>query len=530
MFRTAQALVETSNPPVALEDGKSYRITFTATVKDQPALYIFDTDEVLAGGSEGTIHPTTKLSESQEADEKRQAASAPSSPLVTKYIRRFHSADRIRLEAHLNREYFPCASPIFSGSSAFIVMKKLPGKPLGYDTAPEFLNIPQLPYYWRIKIAYLMAQQINQLHHKRQVRNTPVLHCDIKSSNFMIDVVKNATGEVISISVQLTDFGLAKTLASDDPSATYPQSDLCGTYLHLAPETLTTPHRYGIKTDIFALSAVIGQVLDAKDLFEDRLPKTDDCNAKHGAYVALKSKPQTDSNRRVTTAFKAQLEASQKKLAATQFDFTMLFSSCPLPADFPGNAKHLTQVFLNRMQHVTYDKRPSSDEVVDFFGGLNKLCDLHRNQLNNKVEIAKTVHALNLLVLAEAISQLKDYHKKKDELVKQLGYESYEEGAHWYSYTNGLKRDAAACLIACISSPQNYHLLFQKENQKHLKALENGKLHAIVHPILKSLKALPQNFSHGHSLLFTASSTNAANPGRTLCAESMRYGRTLMRL
>lgn len=107
----------------------------------------------------------------------------------------------------------------------------------------------KLDTYAKICIAYEAAAGMNYLHK----HNPPIIHRDLKSHNLLVDD---------SLTVKVTDFGLAKYLNSDDDN----NNTFCGTLPWTAPEIFRA-QGYTVKADVYSFGIVLWEIITRGDVY-----------------------------------------------------------------------------------------------------------------------------------------------------------------------------------------------------------------------------------------------------------------------
>ncbi|MBI4821347.1 MAG: serine/threonine protein kinase [Deltaproteobacteria bacterium] len=92
-----------------------------------------------------------------------------------------------------------------------------------------------------------------------------VTHRDLKPGNVMV------TGSGESTVLKLIDFGLAKVVDADQPLTGF--GDVIGTPQYIAPESLVTSAEVGPAADVYALGAVMFELITGHPVFEGTLPE-----------------------------------------------------------------------------------------------------------------------------------------------------------------------------------------------------------------------------------------------------------------
>jgi serine/threonine-protein kinase len=109
------------------------------------------------------------------------------------------------------------------------------------------------------RVVHLLVQVCSAL---VEAHELGLVHRDIKPANIMLSF-----RGCVADHVKVLDFGLVKEVAEQD-TATTAQNTLLGTPLYLAPEAITSPSAVGPRSDLYALGAVMYQLLTGYPPFE----------------------------------------------------------------------------------------------------------------------------------------------------------------------------------------------------------------------------------------------------------------------
>ncbi|KAM3212964.1 hypothetical protein ACQJBY_065776 [Aegilops geniculata] len=112
----------------------------------------------------------------------------------------------------------------------------------------SFLFQPKRPMWnWRAEAALGIAKGLEYLH---EGCNYPIIHCDIKPDNILLDDKKNP---------KITDFGIAKLLSDQQMHATV--TNIRGTRGYIAPEWFQSDSRIDTKVDVYSFGVVLLEMI-----------------------------------------------------------------------------------------------------------------------------------------------------------------------------------------------------------------------------------------------------------------------------
>jgi hypothetical protein len=144
------------------------------------------------------------------------------------------------------------------GKHRMLVFEFMPGGSLR-----SFLFNPEKkpPWRWRAEAALAIARGLEYLH---DGCSTPVIHCDIKPDNILLD------GHGIP---RITDFGISKLLGSHQVHATV--THVRGTRGYIAPEWLRGDARVDTKADVYSFGVVLLEMICCRRCQEQVVPNSD---------------------------------------------------------------------------------------------------------------------------------------------------------------------------------------------------------------------------------------------------------------
>ncbi|XBI02176.1 hypothetical protein VPH35_130777 [Triticum aestivum] len=113
----------------------------------------------------------------------------------------------------------------------------------------SFLFQPQQQpmWSWRAEAALGIAKGLEYLH---EGCNYPIIHCDIKPDNILLDAKKNP---------KITDFGIARLLSDQQMHTTV--TNIRGTRGYIAPEWFQSDRRIDTKVDVYSFGVVLLEMI-----------------------------------------------------------------------------------------------------------------------------------------------------------------------------------------------------------------------------------------------------------------------------
>ncbi|KAM3192673.1 hypothetical protein ACQJBY_069718 [Aegilops geniculata] len=129
------------------------------------------------------------------------------------------------------------------GKHRMLVLEYMPGGSLrGYLFKPE-----RPPWSWRAQAALGIARGIEYLHDGCV---SPIMHCDIKPDNILLDDVH---------APKITDFGISKLLGNQQVHTTV--TNIRGTRGYVAPEWFRSDARVDTKVDVYSFGVVLLEMI-----------------------------------------------------------------------------------------------------------------------------------------------------------------------------------------------------------------------------------------------------------------------------
>ncbi len=113
--------------------------------------------------------------------------------------------------------------------------------------------------------ACLIVDLSDAVHHAHQ---SGILHRDIKPSNIQLAPVENPIDPSFPFVAKITDFGLAKALASEEQQTK--TGEVIGTVRYMAPELILGTHTASPTTDVYGLGIVLYELLCGKVPFDGK--------------------------------------------------------------------------------------------------------------------------------------------------------------------------------------------------------------------------------------------------------------------
>jgi len=133
------------------------------------------------------------------------------------------------------------------GKHRMLVFEFMPGGSLR-----RFLFDPEkrLPWRWRAEAALAIARGLEYLH---DGCSAPIIHCDIKPDNILLD------GHGLP---RITDFGISKLLGTQQVHTTV--TNIRGTRGYIAPEWLRSEARVDTKADVYSFGVVLLEMISCR--------------------------------------------------------------------------------------------------------------------------------------------------------------------------------------------------------------------------------------------------------------------------
>ncbi|BBM85925.1 protein kinase domain-containing protein [Candidatus Uabimicrobium amorphum] len=141
----------------------------------------------------------------------------------------------------------------------FFVVQNIPCIVMEYvegHTLKEYLNTHSLSVQQKVKI---FDQILHAIHYAHQCK---IIHRDLKPSNIMI--TKDG-------SLRIMDFGLAKKLSHNEKNLTKSQQ-VIGSLFYMSPEQVQAQKNMNHLVDIYALGAILYEMLTAQKVFDGPTP------------------------------------------------------------------------------------------------------------------------------------------------------------------------------------------------------------------------------------------------------------------
>ncbi|KAE8771158.1 Protein BRASSINOSTEROID INSENSITIVE 1 [Hordeum vulgare] len=147
-------------------------------------------------------------------------------------IGRIHHRNLVRMVGY-------CKEP----EQRMLVFEFMPGGSLR-----SFLFQPQRPLWkWRVGAAIGIAKGLEYLH---EGCDSPIIHCDIKPDNILLDGNSNP---------KITDFGIAKLLNNQEMHTTV--TNIRGTRGYIVPEWFQSDRRIDTKVDVYSFGVVLLEMI-----------------------------------------------------------------------------------------------------------------------------------------------------------------------------------------------------------------------------------------------------------------------------
>ncbi len=176
------------------------------------------------------------------------------------------------------------------GGRPYFVMELVEGEPL-----TDYCRRRELTLRQRIELLREVALAIQHAHQKG------VVHRDVKPSNVLVATVDDRPLP------KVIDFGIAKALAPpEDASGLTREGDVIGTPAYMSPEQLLGDPRVDTRADVYALGALLYELLAGAPPFETS--RTNGAGLAHISRAVLEEDPPRPSSRPGAGAVPADLD------------------------------------------------------------------------------------------------------------------------------------------------------------------------------------------------------------------------------
>lgn len=105
---------------------------------------------------------------------------------------------------------------------------------------------------------YIIYQLLKSL---KYVHSAEIIHRDLKPSNILLDAECN---------VKVADFGLARSLITDQPDEGAILTEYVATRWYRAPEILLGSTKYSKAVDMWSVGCILGEMINGKAIFPGR--------------------------------------------------------------------------------------------------------------------------------------------------------------------------------------------------------------------------------------------------------------------
>lgn len=366
-------------------------ILFSSTIDNQKHLYYmpYHPDSFLGQGAFGKVRKAYYVNPETRAIEYDTF-------MVVKENKALRQMS-MEKEAKATKQYRGFAQRYQKGSTEYLLMPYIPGKPM-YDSKkyhdtthglhPE---IYAMPFEERITLVISLVQEVVNIIEPTGVGTIPGLHRDIKLANCKFE--KDETDKK-NHRVHILDFGFARPLMPDkkDESVNTVSTattrarkmTFVGTPTHLSPEQIEK-EEIGPKSEVYALVLCILRLLNANNPESGRV---------HARQIIHNTR--------------------YRQKGAYNYNLKGLFENLAVPSW----AKRPITEFLDMMQSHYYEDRPHIHQVLRFF--LLVKNTIIAEKIESTKEVANHVESLNTYVesLNEYINQVK--HNIKQEKAQAI--------------------------------------------------------------------------------------------------------------
>ncbi len=344
--------------------------------------YLFDKKNYIGKGSSGTVYKVFPIDENGDL----QIAS----PHALKII----SAKNFdRKEISIFKRHYKCELPLQIAHDIYLIMECFPGVDLCNEYEELNNEFKNLNFSEVLELIYQISLSVNIYHHSTTTGRA-VIHADLKGQNIKV----NRNKETGSLDVYPFDFGVSHLIEEDDPNKIYGSKVRGGTREFMAPEVAL--FNYGIKSDIYALTSIILQLLGA------------------------------------TNPYKYKDQASRENFYVTRYNrkgllvkFKNVINAIPFPLEGVINQ------FIDRMEKNNYQDRADSDEFLKFFATLNNFLKMHLATLDttawskrknyfarNSKDVMKDYFAIMILIASglSHVLEKNDHYLNQPELNNEI--------------------------------------------------------------------------------------------------------------
>lgn len=263
----------------------------------------------------------------------------------------------------------------------------------------------------------LMLQLVQQLHHLHSIG---IIHGDVKPGNVMItepytivrskkDGKSQQEETTIPYGARLVDFGLSHLIKLKEGQEADEQvvSMIGGNPAYFAPEVFASPQSYiGMRTDTYMSARILLKLFDVENPcksrdklcrieYEPALAKYD---AQREALKQIQNKTSKEyiSAKREIDKSRIRIHQLESQIAKTKYDSEISgipYQQCSTSL-LELSLKDVIRLFIDRMQHDDYLKRPKDDEVLKFFSLLHQFACCPKNATKEKARLGSRLYYL----------------------------------------------------------------------------------------------------------------------------------------
>lgn len=387
--------------------------------------YLMNTADLKGEGNTSKVYVSYPIDENYQVDFAK--------PIATKI---FHDKTKFQPEevAILTR-YYRTENIIEEDKRVILLTEYHQGNELISDEDEPHPGLQKLNLLQRINLIFQIILNLNLLHHNTARTGKPIIHCDLKGSNIIVDINDD------TIEAAICDFGYSLELETDDPSELLHIKKLQCSPGYIPPEIFA--YKRGLKSDVYSLLPLILTILGATAPFSKKQTFNNECTNIQCGF---------DNN----------------------YVFDGVLSGYAIP-NYIEKIKPVIIDFLNRM-HANYQFRPDSDELLHFFTSFNNYYLSCENQSNPQ---AQNILLSKMLLLSsgswyQSLGQtVTNCFKQKDEKWYIEKQESIEKTYDQYNFNEHpiISETVVSLYHQQLFNSDFVNLLYQKNDPDFAKLI-----------------------------------------------------------